>query len=66
MLNVYGPNGQKLSSDEEAGSEVFGPGNGCPHPPHRVTVVEDNSGIEGVEARQCQDCKTGWLIKVNM
>lgn len=66
MLNVYGPDGQRLSSGEEAGTVVYGPGTGCPHPQDQVKVVEDHSGIEGVEATQCQACKTGWLTKVKM
>lgn len=33
----------------------------CTHP--TVVVVEDNSGIDGVTAHQCQICSVGWLIK---
>ena len=35
----------------------------CTHPPEARKVVDDNSGIEGVTAVQCQKCGIGWLVK---
>lgn len=61
MLNVYGPQGQISPSEDEVPETIGDPA--CAHP--RVIVVEDNSGIEGVEARQCQNCGLGWLIRIN-
>ena len=63
MLNVYGPNGQRLSSSEEP-LEVIGDPT-CTHPKEAVRVVEDNSGIPDVVATQCHVCGIGWLTRIN-
>ena len=59
-MTVYGPNGQILETSDVSEQEYYNDP-ACPHP--TVRVVEDNSGIEGVEARQCTSCSVGWLIR---
>jgi hypothetical protein len=60
MLNLYGHQGQIIESvDLKTVTPVNDPA--CQHP--NIIDVEDNSGIEGVSARQCPDCQIGWLIR---
>lgn len=59
MLSVYGPNGQRMDNGQS--EQVINTSPVCTHP--NVITVEDNSGIEGVVAKQCQECHIGWLIR---
>lgn len=59
-MTVYGPDGQILETSDVSEQDYYNDPT-CQH--KTVRVVEDNSGIDGVEARQCTSCKVGWLIK---
>ena len=61
-INVYGPEGQILDSMDLSEQPAYNDPN-CKHP--QVVTVEDNSGIEGVVAKQCRKCNVGWLIKTS-
>ena len=58
-INVYGPDGQILESNDLSEQPVYNDVN-CAH--ERTAQVEDES-IPGTHAVQCQNCMTGWLIK---
>ena len=61
-INVYDSEQNVIDSVDTADQPpLYDPA--CPHPPEKVKVVEDNSGIEGCTAYQCQVCLVGWLIK---
>lgn len=61
-MNVYGPEGEIRESVDLAKQEPLNDPN-CLHPRDQVIEVDDNSGIKGVTAFQCQSCGIGWLVK---
>lgn len=61
-LNIYDGEDRVIESvDTSEQPPLYDPA--CPHPPENVKVVDDNSGIKGVTAYQCELCLVGWLIK---
>lgn len=61
-INVYDGDNHVIDSVDTSEQPPLNDPN-CPHPPQNIVVVDDNSGIEGVTAYQCEVCRIGWLIK---
>lgn len=61
-LNVYDGDNHVIESVDNSDQPPLNDPT-CMHPRQDVKVIEDNSGIEGCTAYQCQICGIGWLIK---
>lgn len=60
-VNVYGLYGDIVDSADLSTQEPYNDPT-CTHPADKVRAVDDNSGIDGVTAYQCE-CGIGWLVK---
>ena len=61
-MNIYDGEGHVIESVDNSDQPLLNDIN-CPHPAENIKVVEDDSGIEGVTAYQCEVCRIGWLVK---
>lgn len=61
-ISVYDQDGQIMDSVDLSEQKPYNDP-ACKH--EHVVTVEDNSGIENVVAKRCNDCHVGWLMRTS-